>query len=552
MAQDCGEVWGLCEDYQVCINIEGSTYTCVDLCGYREGEHVGPEGGTYCLDTTQKCIDGNCTHECNDNLDLFCDSDHTCINYGCVLNCESGGDYCPPNIETDIYMDLCVNNECLTKCEYGTSPCTGSNENNCACPEGKKCIVTVFDSDDEGRVCLPPCDITHGYCEDTNTICIRTNDNFTCTPFCTDNSNCPSNNICFHSEDTSYCVLPCENENGYYCPEGEICIDADCVDICGETKGYCPGEDRCLPINIFEDEEECVNDPQCEWTCYPPCDTKFGYCDTDELCQRITETHYNCVDICGDSNGPCADPNQLCVSTGDGFECLDICGTNNKDGPCTGDKLCVETNGNFACANICGPTSGPCPGEDDICVLQDCGISGECAVPYKCVTKCSGTTQGPCHDPNQICVGRSDNTYWTCVDICGYRESNKDSPCQDPAHECTYSDVSNTWNCSPPCGSRVGKCDNKYDICIPDINLGGYECVEECGRFDGPCLDPNQICQHDGPIYVCVDAPKEKNIFLVIFIIGLIIFIFVIAALSYILFGSKYSTYNVNVIPDPV
>jgi hypothetical protein len=527
-----------CLPGQFCINNE-----CINPCGVN--------GGTYCPDETQYCQsigDGNytCVYECEEDVD--CTSGYVCVNNGCVWTCEDGGDYCPPEIDditgVETFKQICVVEDkrvCKTKCEYDGDACAESNE---------KCIIISQDDQNIVKQCFPPCDLAFGYCPNELQACVETPDNFQCIDPCIDDNDCTGSSRCVGYEN-KYCQVPCAESGGYYCEESKICIETQCLDLCGNVKGYCYGEDiKCLPYNIHVSDAECETDETCIWQCYPPCKSDFGYCNENELCQSIGNDNYTCTPLCDDVYGPCLDPNQLCVATENKFECQNICGldvTNN--GPCSGNRLCSEKSSTLlcsenstvpcVCSTICGDVDGPCPDPNETCILQDCGLSGGCSTPFKCTRYCGGITEGPCQDANDVCYKFNDEN-WRCLPACGTSTANgTEGICPDPNQECIESSVSGQFICSDPCGIRQGRCDGINEICVPDKNYGGYKCVTECNLEPGACANPNQICDQKNFYFVCVDPPESKSIITIVIIV--IVFILIIALIIIYLYKNKNS-----------
>jgi MYXO-CTERM domain-containing protein len=97
-------------------------------------------------------------------------------------------------------------------------------------------------------------------------------------PECEDDEDCPEGEVCVDNE----CVTPtptrtpigfCEDDED--CPEGQVCVDNRCVTVTPTPIGFCEDDEDCPPGQVCADNR-CVTPT--------PSPTPIGFCEDDDDC----------------------------------------------------------------------------------------------------------------------------------------------------------------------------------------------------------------------------------------------------------------------------
>lgn len=162
----------------------------------------------------EKCVQGNCLLTCR--LDNDCFLGHICLHNLCTFGCRADED-CNAN-------EACLGNKCANPCEVTpcgpNSKCTVINQRaSCSCPPDfipnpsakVACLRSPGPSCQANRDCLQ------------GTACMSG----ICTPVCSSNANCLSNERC---DSLGVCRSLCRRDED--CQSGEICEGLVCLSGC--------------------------------------------------------------------------------------------------------------------------------------------------------------------------------------------------------------------------------------------------------------------------------------------------------------------------------
>jgi hypothetical protein len=351
--------------------------------------------------------------------DVNCPCDQECVNNLCQ---------CPPGKfinEKGCCVDCLTNDDC-EDCEQ----CIGPNCVPVVCPDGvcdpntDKCEECLISSDCEGdNVCCinKRCVCCPGFVKDSEGNCVP-------PPPCTKEEDCPKCFTCVGNN----CVP-------IVCPDGKVCVDGECKDICDCAEPGCtkPGQ-FCVQFtpNICYCEE-CEGPCDDLSDCAPGCGCIQNNCVKQD-CVGLCDEASDCGPGCGCSNGSCVKCSELtCGECATVVGCICVTGV-CQDNPCS--KACNT-------GDDCGPGCGCLEGECVPCSAIDCSTNIDC--PNGC--SCSGS--GKCQD--NPCV----NTFCNSPDECG-----------------------------PGCGCVDG-------LCVPCSSLScvGVQCdnAPGCECVNNACVDDN-------------------------------------------------------------
>lgn len=162
----------------------------------------------------EKCVRDNCLLTCR--LDNDCFLGHICLHNMCTFGCRADED-CNAN-------QACITNKCIDPCEATpcgpNAKCTVFNQRaTCSCPAGfiPNPIAKVACLRSPGSACQANRDCA------TGTACIGG----TCTPVCSTDLNCLSNERC---DQAGICKSLCRRDED--CRSGEICEGLVCAIGC--------------------------------------------------------------------------------------------------------------------------------------------------------------------------------------------------------------------------------------------------------------------------------------------------------------------------------
>ncbi|MCP4647431.1 MAG: DUF11 domain-containing protein [bacterium] len=183
-------------------------------------------------------------------------------------------------------------------------------------------------------------------------------------------------------------VFPAEDDcvTDEDCPEGEICLDDECVPDECETDEDCPPEEVCLDGECVEceDDSDCPEGEICEENeCVP------DECETDEDCPpEEVCLDGECVDCIEDEDCP---PGEICTEENECVECEDdsdcpedmVCEDGECEEECSIDADCPDVE--YCADGVCEEVECPC-GEvaDHTCIEYECCTDSDCPVGYIC------------------------------------------------------------------------------------------------------------------------------------------------------------------------
>lgn len=175
----------------------------------------------------EKCIGKNCLLTCR--LDNDCFLGHICLNNMCTFGCR-GDEDCNAD-------QACISNKCRNPCEAmpcgPNAKCTVANQRaSCSCGPGfianptakVACLRTPGPGCQANRDCAP------------GTSCVSN----LCTPVCSSNVNCLSNERC---DSSGVCKSLCRRDED--CRSGEICEGLVCSIGC-RSESECPENLACV------------------------------------------------------------------------------------------------------------------------------------------------------------------------------------------------------------------------------------------------------------------------------------------------------------------
>ncbi len=581
----CDPAWARCV---VCLEDED--------CDSDEGEVCDP-AARACKPASRCESDDDCAHDPTaPKCDIFtgecvgCFDDEDCIE-GTTRACDPETNTCYGGIPCSSPWD-CVDST-LSRCDTRIGYCV-------VCMDSSDCDAPGAICDRETRSCLPPrpcrsdtdcsegikrCDLASGFCveclssddcDHAAEVCVAGScnagppeDGRPGSP-CRQASDCslPSSTgghaLCLGQWDIDwrwhqgYCTSLCEEEAD--CPEGSVCLAAECLDLCVSRTDCRAGYDCRSMTDGSRHADVCV--PQCdpETAATIPCneddDCTLGVCDS-------SAGHCVCTSIGGacDGLGFC-EPGATCVKSNDpalpgfsgGYCLIKGCGKVGAP-PCPPGSSCHVIAGTTACLADCDPNEASgCPRAEYACeeVLihlygGNCKTSSDCpeAAPNchaaygeegSCIRACS--TDADCDTSlGHICVAIADHIR-LCADpfhvgacIPGCTQDRDCGGCTIDEH-CSSNEVCVEGACRLPCESGAdchgGNCVDGYCAkpCISDAHCPrGSECVAgnctavapRCDpitrRCDTPCAsdtdcDRTRICDTEtGECITPCDAP---------------------------------------------
>lgn len=230
------------------------------------------------------------------------------------LNCDGVPGHCAAGL-------TCFNSTCVKDCSSGEFT---------NCPQGSSCEAT-----ESGKLCVPQ-DCTTG--------------------------SCPAGSVC--DPKTKTCKPACQ---GVVCPQGQKCVDGDCVDLCKNVQ--CPSPQVCQ-----------------NGDCIPPCSCFSGDvgCTSPAVCDRGNTnlcTPAACKGVkC--SAGQHCNYQGKCVGLCDGVTCP------------TGQKCDAAQGGCVAlCSGVSCPSGQSCDPETGKCTANPC--TQICPIGSMCVNgQCTGIDGG--------------------------------------------------------------------------------------------------------------------------------------------------------------
>jgi hypothetical protein len=259
------------------------------------------------------------TAEVCNGLDDDCDGardglTESCYSFstGCTYKASVGWlctGFCKPGIKTCTAKQVsgqwigewsaCVGDVGPTKeiCNGLDDDCDGIVDNNAECPEGSQCI---------NGVCTGPCGTGEFQCP-KGQICQEG----WCVADPCDPAECPEGWVCKGGK----CVDPCANA---VCGKYEVCVKGACVDTsCYNPANACPEGETCVQGECVADpchEKECGTSEFCkDGVCVQICDTLT--CPAGQMCKIVDEGGTPVAKCVED---PCA--GQTC---GKGYVCVD-------------------------------------------------------------------------------------------------------------------------------------------------------------------------------------------------------------------------------------
>lgn len=408
-------------------------------------------------DNCQTCSNGICTDICSGPcingqcLDCLtaddCNSNEICVNGKCQ---------CPPstpykNSHGDCVecladnncsaCEVCLGGQCVAKecpegvCNPTTGVCVGCvNSGDCASrTDGKNCCSGTECACCPGFIWNPQTDL----CEPA--------------PDCSTDSDCPVCQICVGGV--------CQPR---ICPDGYICINDNCVEVCNCDEPACSRTAACIRYN----STTCI------------CQECSGSCADDIPCREgCICVNNNCVpNVC---NSPCATG----ADCGIGCGCL--------------DNQCVPCEYLSCLTDKCGLADG-CKCYGSQCKADPC--KGPCENGADCGTGC-GCLNGNCVSCDSI-----DCT--ECNGVLGCKCTNgiclKDAPCSG---NCVSS-----YDCAEGCTCYNGKCVNCSNFACEDCNIDDCECINStCQGAEKTCNDVFTLTKVEGTCDLKATLVKERD-----------------------------------------
>jgi len=336
---DAGPSVPRCEGDADCASIPGAICACDGTC---------VEVDTNPCNTDINCAPGNfcdpCTKHCAELSQLCepCTGLSACADGGTCMPFSDGGTYCGLACITDAGCPTgytctdtgAADNQCLPK--SGSCADLGLCENDGDCVDGEIC-------NDVLKLCAPGCSDDNECPGDQVCVAAR------CSDPCTTDAECEAPKVCAAGR----CKIPGACEGAVDCPEPET--------YCNKTSGTCtPG---CLVDDHCADAaKECKNG-----SCVPKGCSHNYQCSFEEECDKATG---NCIPMTKDHCAVCdasaenqcgGDPN-LCVTFEDqdgnaqGDHCLLLCEDDEIDQCPQGygcQKIEVDGAENFYCVRQC-------------------------------------------------------------------------------------------------------------------------------------------------------------------------------------------------------
>ena len=456
----CGQACdGTCLlDNQICDPGVGACYCQFSTCGTACCAEQEACFGGQCVDCIPECDGKMCGDDsgCNYPCDGDCPGPNEvcfggacqCTDVGCGDACCSPGEECVSGNCCDIQCDgkVCGESDgCGGACQ---GPCPGEFE---VCLEGS-CACTYLECFGEccqsGATCANDTCCFPQTCEETGAECGFPSDGCGNVQYC---GACADDRYC--TEDfTCDCVYDICGDT--CCGEGEECVAGVCKIICipdcseAECGGSDGCEDICLDGSCSDGNSECLNGVcECLYTtCGDACCSLTGVCFGGVCCEPLE----------------CGDVGAACGLIDDG------CGGQVNCGNCPDNAWC---DGLHQCVCLHEECGGECCGTDEVC------DDGACCLPFTCEG-----LDATCGAPDSGCGAPLD---------CGECGSNQDCV----AFECECVGIECGGDC---CDEQVTQCeDGTCGGCNPDCvgkNCGDDDGCGGGGLCDGPCPEPNEVC----------------------------------------------------------
>ena len=437
----------------------------------------------------EKCVHGNCLLTCR--LDNDCFLGHICLNNMCTYGCRADED-CNAN-------EACLSNKCLNPCDATpcgpNAKCTVSNQRaTCSCPSGfmpspsprVACLRSPGPACQANRECSPGTACINGICSpvcSSNANCLsneRCDSSGMCKSLCRRDEDCRSGEIC----EALVCLAGCRAD--IECPDELACINNQCVDAC-VLPGACGANAKC---SVTNHHKQCVCPVPLVGDPLLGCKQSFLPCETETECSP----GHNCYG--GSCYAACrSDANCLNDERCDGGLCKAIC---NSDDDCVGNQICENRMCDIGCRS-----DNSCPSEQT-CVRNRCRNPCEGG---KACGECAGCRVVN-HSAQCSCPP---NYYGNALISCTRTMIPCDSSCEcDEIGFCLRS-CRGQENCD--CGEvcESGKCRVKCDVnngcakgytCRNGLCLVGCRTHSDCpnslsctnGRCEDPCSSSGSPC----------------------------------------------------------
>ncbi|MCP4600637.1 MAG: formylglycine-generating enzyme family protein [Proteobacteria bacterium] len=445
----CRTAEGICEDgWWFCVD-DGNDGKSLECCNHvtTTNECVEPIGPDM---EVCNCLDDDCDGETDEDEDIPevgqpCGEDRGI--------CEAGTIQCPQ----DVCDLVCV----------GGKP---GSEEECNCLDDD-CDGLTDEDLPLGATCTnSPTGEPEGLCDEGNMECID------CGWEC--NANEPTGEKCNGLDDD--CDGLTDEDLAVDCPEGSLCIQGECQELCASDEMACPAGKTCEEIEDSKGEKtrvcvadvcnekssdalECVNNPfWCSEGHEPPC-----HCDAAQgkCVGRCDDVSCPAGKVCIPKDGTCQTIGEDCWTKGclEGERCV---GGQCEEDPCF-EKVC----------------------EDD----KYCNTNGECVNPCVDMDCLQGCYEGKCVD--DPCVGVLCDKGMKCNPATGNCEN--DEECAKVA--CRFYEI---------CVDGVCVEDPCWNIECP----GGLQCIDgACYEFDGSDADTDVDTDTDTDVDTDADTDTDAD-----------------------------------------